>query len=159
MACFLIPEAAVLQFTVGARDTAPDLDAAVTHNQANPALSCGTPAAQYRLKAGRCNLTHICLAGMHPRTLTVNGFSKAFAMTGWRLGYLAAPERFAKAAAGIQSQSTSGGLPASVQVTALRRSRPKGAAVLLVGRRNCTAFLPQFHGQCYTSRLLTLLMT
>ena len=51
---------------------------------------------------------------MRPRTLTVNGFSKAFAMTGWRLGYLAAPERFAKAAAGIQSQSTSGARPIPV---------------------------------------------
>lgn len=38
----------------------------------------------------------------------VNGFSKAYAMTGWRLGYLAAPRQFAKAAAVIQSQSTSG---------------------------------------------------
>jgi aspartate/glutamate/aspartate-prephenate aminotransferase len=45
---------------------------------------------------------------MFSRTLTVNGFSKAFAMTGWRLGYLAAPKRFAQAAAVIQSQSTSG---------------------------------------------------
>lgn len=48
------------------------------------------------------------LPGMFERTLTVNGFSKAFAMTGWRLGYLAAPQRFASAAATIQSQSTSG---------------------------------------------------
>ena len=48
------------------------------------------------------------LPGMWERTLTVNGFSKAFAMTGWRLGYLAAPRHFARAAAGIQSQSTSG---------------------------------------------------
>ena len=48
------------------------------------------------------------LPGMFDRTLTVNGFSKAFAMTGWRLGYLAAPEYVSKAAAGIQSQSTSG---------------------------------------------------
>lgn len=48
------------------------------------------------------------LPGMFGRTLTVNGFSKAFAMTGWRLGYLAAPQRFASAAAAIQSQSTSG---------------------------------------------------
>lgn len=52
------------------------------------------------------------LEGMYDRTLTVNGFSKAFAMTGWRLGYLAAPPGFAKAAAAIQSQSTSGMLPA-----------------------------------------------
>ncbi|KAI3433551.1 hypothetical protein D9Q98_003362 [Chlorella vulgaris] len=48
------------------------------------------------------------LPGMYDRTLTVNGFSKAYAMTGWRLGYLAAPRHFAKAAAVIQSQSTSG---------------------------------------------------
>jgi hypothetical protein len=48
------------------------------------------------------------LPGMHERTLTVNGFSKAYAMTGWRLGYLAAPRHYAKAAAVIQSQSTSG---------------------------------------------------
>jgi len=48
------------------------------------------------------------LPGMWERTLTVNGFSKAYAMTGWRLGYLAAPRHFAKAAAIIQSQSTSG---------------------------------------------------
>ena len=40
-------------------------------------------------------------------TLTVNGFSKAYAMTGWRLGYLAAPEAVAKAVDSIQSHSTS----------------------------------------------------
>lgn len=48
------------------------------------------------------------LPGMFEKTLTVNGFSKAYAMTGWRLGYLAAPRHFAKACAIIQSQSTSG---------------------------------------------------
>ena len=52
------------------------------------------------------------LQGMYDRTLTVNGFSKSFAMTGWRLGYLAAPQNIAKAAAAIQSQSTSGMQPA-----------------------------------------------
>jgi aspartate aminotransferase len=34
------------------------------------------------------------LPGMGERTVTINGFSKAYAMTGWRLGYAAAPERF-----------------------------------------------------------------
>ncbi|KAG6555597.1 hypothetical protein Mapa_002832 [Marchantia paleacea] len=48
------------------------------------------------------------LPGMWERTLTVNGFSKAFAMTGWRLGYLAAPKHFLVAANKIQSQMTSG---------------------------------------------------
>ncbi|MEL7832968.1 pyridoxal phosphate-dependent aminotransferase [Fodinibius sp. Rm-B-1B1-1] len=41
------------------------------------------------------------------RTVLINGFSKGFAMTGWRLGYLAAPQSFADAAAKIQSQETS----------------------------------------------------
>ena len=40
-------------------------------------------------------------------TITVNGFSKAYAMTGWRLGYLGAPEAIAKAIDAIQSHSTS----------------------------------------------------
>jgi bifunctional aspartate aminotransferase and glutamate/aspartate-prephenate aminotransferase len=48
------------------------------------------------------------LPEMWERTFTVNGVSKAFAMTGWRIGYVAAPGHFAKAAALIQSQSTSG---------------------------------------------------
>ncbi len=41
------------------------------------------------------------------RTVLINGFSKGFAMTGWRLGYLAAPQPFADAVAKIQSQETS----------------------------------------------------
>ncbi|PIN17967.1 Kynurenine aminotransferase, glutamine transaminase K [Handroanthus impetiginosus] len=48
------------------------------------------------------------LPGMWDRTLTVNGFSKAFAMTGWRLGYLAGPKHFVAACGKIQSQFTSG---------------------------------------------------
>ena len=48
------------------------------------------------------------LDGMAERTATVNGFSKGFAMTGWRLGYLAGPEWLVKAAAKVQSQLTSG---------------------------------------------------
>ena len=53
---------------------------------------------------------HVSLAalpGMKDRTITVNGFSKAYAMTGWRLGYLAADTPIVKAAAKIQSQFTS----------------------------------------------------
>ncbi len=41
------------------------------------------------------------------RTLIINGFSKGFAMTGWRMGYLAAPKPIADAVAKIQSQETS----------------------------------------------------
>lgn len=42
------------------------------------------------------------------RTIVVNGMSKGFAMTGWRLGYIAAPQFIAKACAKIQGQVTSG---------------------------------------------------
>uniref|UniRef100_A0A6N2M9F6 Aminotransferase class I/classII large domain-containing protein n=1 Tax=Salix viminalis TaxID=40686 RepID=A0A6N2M9F6_SALVM len=44
------------------------------------------------------------LPGLLERTLTVNGFSKASAMTGWRLGYLAGPKHFVAACKKIQSQ-------------------------------------------------------
>ncbi|MEM7101810.1 MAG: pyridoxal phosphate-dependent aminotransferase [Bacteroidota bacterium] len=46
--------------------------------------------------------------GVKDRTVTVNGFSKGFSMTGWRLGYLGAPQWIAKACAKIQGQFTSG---------------------------------------------------
>jgi aspartate aminotransferase len=48
------------------------------------------------------------LDGMYDRTITVNGVSKGFAMTGWRLGYVGAPIWIAKACAKIQGQFTSG---------------------------------------------------
>jgi len=54
---------------------------------------------------------HVSIASLsqeaYDLTITVNGFSKAYAMTGWRLGYMAAPEAVAKAADNIQSHSTS----------------------------------------------------
>ncbi len=48
------------------------------------------------------------IEGMLSRTITVNGFSKGFAMTGWRLGYIGAPEWIAQACAKVQGQFTSG---------------------------------------------------
>ncbi len=54
---------------------------------------------------------HVSVASLSPEaydlTITINGFSKAYAMTGWRLGYLGAPEPIAKAIDAIQSHSTS----------------------------------------------------
>jgi aspartate aminotransferase len=48
------------------------------------------------------------LPGMLERTITLNGFSKGFAMTGWRLGYAAAPEPIAKAMGRMQSIISAG---------------------------------------------------
>lgn len=46
--------------------------------------------------------------GLYDRTLTMNGVSKAYAMTGWRIGYAAGPEKLIKAMDLIQGQQTSG---------------------------------------------------
>lgn len=48
------------------------------------------------------------LPGMAERTITVNGLSKGFALTGWRLGYIGAPLWIAQAATKVQGQFTSG---------------------------------------------------
>jgi len=54
----------------------------------------------------------ISIASLNPkildRTITVNGFSKAYAMTGWRMGYAAANPQLAEAMSSFQSQVTSG---------------------------------------------------
>ncbi len=57
------------------------------------------------------DVKHVSIASLskeaYDLTITVNGFSKSYAMTGWRLGYLAAPEAVAKAVDSIQSHTTS----------------------------------------------------
>ena len=53
-----------------------------------------------------CSIASI--PGMLDRTITVNGVAKAFAMTGWRIGYIGAPEFIAKACTKMQGQVTSG---------------------------------------------------
>jgi aspartate aminotransferase len=55
---------------------------------------------------GHCSIASI--DGMYDRTVTVNGVSKAFAMTGWRIGYIGGPEWIAKACTKLQGQVTSG---------------------------------------------------
>jgi len=56
--------------------------------------------------------THVSIGSLGPEifelTLTCNGFSKAYAATGWRLGYAAGPHHVIKAAVDIQSHTTSG---------------------------------------------------
>jgi aspartate aminotransferase len=66
---------------------------------------------------------------IYDRTVTVNGFSKAYSMTGWRLGYLAGPLPLVKAIAALQSHSTSG--PTTFA--------QYGAIAALQGGRECVA--------------------
>ena len=62
-----------------------------------------------------CSIASI--PGMFERTITVNGVAKAFAMTGWRIGYIGAPEFIAKACTKMQGQVTSGANSIAQQAT------------------------------------------
>lgn len=65
--------------------------------------------------------------GMRERTIIINGVSKAYAMTGWRIGFLAAPEWIAKGCNKLQGQYTSG--PCSVS--------QKAAEAAYTGNQQC----------------------
>lgn len=72
---------------------------------------------------------------LRDRTLIVNGMSKAYAMTGWRVGYAAGPRNLIKAMATIQSQScTSVSAPAQIAATAALEGSQDDVAEF------CTAF-------------------
>ena len=72
------------------------------------------------------NILNAC-PELYPRTIVLNGVSKAYAMTGWRIGYAAGPEKLIKAMENIQSQSTSN--PASISQVA--------AEAALTGDQQC----------------------
>ncbi len=73
------------------------------------------------------------IEGMKERTIIVNGVSKAYAMTGWRIGYIAAPEWIAKGCNKLQGQYTSG--PCSIS--------QKAAVEAYVASQNCVEEMRQ----------------
>jgi len=75
-----------------------------------------------------CSLVTACPA-LYDRTLTINGVSKSYAMTGWRIGYCGGPAELIKAMATIQGQSTSN--PTSIS--------QKAAVAALNGDQGCVA--------------------
>jgi aspartate aminotransferase len=88
---------------------------------------------------------------LYDRTLTVNGVSKAYCMTGWRIGFAGGPEPLIKAMAAIQSQSTSN--PAAVSqwaaVEALNGPKdfiPKHNLIFKERRDLCVSMLNQAKG-------------
>ena len=62
---------------------------------------------EHLLFDGATHISFASLAGMRDRTITVNGFSKCYSMTGFRLGYVAAPLRVAQLCNKVQGQITS----------------------------------------------------
>jgi len=91
------------------------------------------------------NILHAC-PDLAPRTLVLNGVSKAYAMTGWRIGYAGGPQEIIKAMKKVQSQSTSN--PASISQVA--------AQAALAGPQDCirtmTAAFKERH-DCVVERL------
>ena len=88
---------------------------------------------------------------LYERTLTVNGVSKAYCMTGWRIGYAGGPEPLIKAMAMIQSQSTSN--PTAVAQWASLEALdgpqdfiPKHNAIFKERRDLCVSMLNQANG-------------
>ena len=74
---------------------------------------------------------------LYDRTVTINGHSKAYAMTGWRIGYCGGPVELATAMATIQGQSTSN--PASMS--------QRAATVALTGDQTCVAEMNKAYKQ------------
>ncbi|MEQ1668131.1 MAG: pyridoxal phosphate-dependent aminotransferase, partial [Sulfuriferula sp.] len=80
-----------------------------------------------RLQDGKFdNILNAC-PDLYERTMVLNGVSKAYAMTGWRIGYCAGPEKLITAMENVQSQSTSN--PTSISQVA--------AEAALNGDQNC----------------------
>ena len=78
---------------------------------------------------------HVSIAaieGMYDRTITVNGVSKAFAMTGWRIGYIGAPAWIAKATNKLQGQVTSGANSIGQRATIAALEAPKSSIQFMI---------------------------
>ncbi|CDF78197.1 aspartate aminotransferase [Formosa agariphila KMM 3901] len=73
---------------------------------------------------GTKHFSFAAIPSMYDRTITVNGVAKAFAMTGWRIGYIGAPDWIAKACTKMQGQITSGTncIAQQATITALNES-------------------------------------
>src|SRR5207302_1818961 len=90
-------------------------DNGLSYRAAQVIVSNGAKHSCYNAILATCQpgdeAKHVSIASLskeaYDLTITVNGFSKSYAMTGWRLGYLAAPEAVARAVDSIQSHTTS----------------------------------------------------
>jgi aspartate aminotransferase len=90
------------------------------------------------LPSGHASIAHVADAELMSRLAIINGFSKGFAMTGWRLGYIAAPKALADACTKIQGQCTSG---------ASSFGQKAAVTALTAGRATCDAMNEAFRSR------------
>ncbi|HEX5362899.1 MAG TPA: pyridoxal phosphate-dependent aminotransferase [Gallionella sp.] len=115
----------------GAMYTLDDLKALGEVLRKHPNILIATDDMYEHIQLGDdkfCNILNAC-PDLYPRTMVLNGVSKAYAMTGWRIGYAAGPENIITAMENVQSQSTSN--PTSISQVA--------AEAALNGDQNCLA--------------------
>jgi len=115
----------------GAMYTRPELEALGEVLRQHPQVLIATDDMyEHILWSGEpfCNIANAC-PDLLPRTIVLNGVSKAYAMTGWRIGYCAGPKPLIAAMKKIQSQSTSN--PTSIAQAA--------AEAALTGGQQCMA--------------------
>jgi len=113
----------------GAMYTLDDLKALGDVLRKHPNILIATDDMYEHITLGEekfCNILNVC-PDLYPRTIVLNGVSKAYAMTGWRIGYAAGPENIITAMENVQSQSTSN--PTSISQVA--------AEAALNGDQNC----------------------
>lgn len=84
-----------------------ELEALVTVFKKHPQVYVISDEIYEYINYCSCHESIAQFEGMKERTIVINGLSKGFAMTGWRLGYLAAPKEIAKACEKLQGQFTS----------------------------------------------------
>lgn len=92
----------------GAMYTREELEAMVAVLRNHPQVFVISDEIYELIQYGTEHVSIASMEGMYERTATVNGLSKGFAMTGWRIGYVGCPAWLAKACDKIQSQMTSG---------------------------------------------------
>jgi aspartate aminotransferase len=115
----------------GAAYTRAELKALAEVLLENPRIIIGTDDMYEKIYWGDepfCSLV-TAVPELYPRTVTINGVSKAYAMTGWRLGYCGGPKELISAMSTIQGQSTSNASSIS----------QKAAVTALTGDQTCVA--------------------
>ena len=111
----------------GAIMTGPDLEAIAEVIRKHDLLVISDEIYSELVYDGHTHVSFASVEGMYPRTITINGFSKAFAMTGWRVGYACGAEEIINVMNKIHQYAI---------MCAPRQGQIAAAAALRLGREN-----------------------